>query len=371
MATYASIKECMVLLQLLQTSKGQFSQNNQYCFKRLCERTEIFLSVLKSFQVETEGSIRNDAELKRTLTYLKELLCDIEDFVSKDDNDSLIIARKMVLNEVFRRRKVDKLSLFHTRLHRLRLLLLPTVEVSVEKNREEDLDDFQLDLEAMFEAVMEEVSSLRTNGTQFKCCLQAMKQECSEGQKKILNKLSEVEAMVASNQTISSTVLADIKHVVRVSLSTFMESLKSEFITFQTLFHDTCKAIDALNKSCDISQIEILVEIERDLKSFQACPIDKVSILKDQIGNNNRSLIQKLEEQLAFFNLLTVPSTSAGISSADEEDKEGNHKPIHKQRDPVITTLGNVTHSLYRLYNMSKFYLQTCFILSSGGFYLF
>jgi len=62
----------------------------------------------------------------------------------------------------------------------------------------------------MLETVMEELKGLRTNPAELKRYLQAMKQDCSEGQTEILNKLSEVEA----NVNVRLTDLSDIEQTL-------------------------------------------------------------------------------------------------------------------------------------------------------------
>jgi hypothetical protein len=225
------VKDCLVILESLQTLEEQFSQTSHFCFKRLCERTEIFLPALKSLEVETAFSSKNEAELvglKRSFTSLKQLLSDIQDVVSKDHKENSFSVRNMVVNEDFRSNMAEAIFNFHARIHEFQSELLPTVAVSVEKTRAEDLEDFQLDMEAMLAAVMEEICGLRMNPAEQKRCLQAMKQDCSEGQTEILNKLSEVEAMVDANHDVSLMDLAGIEQAINSDIFAFMASLKSK-----------------------------------------------------------------------------------------------------------------------------------------------
>jgi hypothetical protein len=163
------------------------------------------------------------AGLKSVLQSLKKLLSEIKDFVSQYGQDSsLSIARKMAVNDEFRSKRVEEISSFNVRIHELRCTLLPAVDISVEKNREEDLEDFRLDMEAMLETVIEELKGLRTYPAELKRCLQAMKQNCSEGETEVLNKLSEVEA----NVNVSLMDLSDIEQTLTNQISLFMALLK-------------------------------------------------------------------------------------------------------------------------------------------------
>jgi hypothetical protein len=224
------LKGCLSALQSLLTAKEQFSaEGNQRCAKRLCERTEIFLSALKSLE-DPAIAIEKEAEfpgLKSLLQCLMKLLSEIQDFVSQYGQDSsLSIARKMAVNDEFRSKRVEEISLFNARIHELRSTLLPAVDITVENNLEEDLEDFQLDMEGMLETMMEELRGLRTNPAELKRYLQAMKQDCSQGQTEILNKLPEVEEMVDAN--VSLMDLGGIEETLNNSLSGFIALLKSK-----------------------------------------------------------------------------------------------------------------------------------------------
>jgi hypothetical protein len=233
MAIPLHVKDCLLLLKSLQTLKEQFSQTDQFWFKRLCERTEIFLVALKYPEIETVVSIKNETELavsKNTLESLKKLLSDIHNFVSKDNhNNSFSITQKMIVSEEFRLNRAKAIFLFYGRIHELRSELLPALDVSIDKIREKDLEDFQLDMEAMLGAVMKELDSLRMNTTaELKRCLQAMKQDCSERQTNILNKLLEVESKIVENHLITLIDLAGIEEALHNQLSEFMAFLKSK-----------------------------------------------------------------------------------------------------------------------------------------------
>jgi hypothetical protein len=134
----------------------------------------------------------------------------------------------MAVNDEFRSKRVKEISSFNARIHELRSALLPAVDVSVEKNREEDLEDFRLDMEAMLAAVIQEIMRFRLNKVNLKRCLQAMKQDCSEGQTEVLKKLSLVEAIVDASRNVSLMDLAGIEEVLNNSLSAFIAFLKSE-----------------------------------------------------------------------------------------------------------------------------------------------
>jgi hypothetical protein len=228
MSVSVDAEDCLVLIESLQTLKQHISQAT-FWFKHVCERTKIFLPALKSFSSKHE----NEAELvslKKTLKSLKNLLSDIQDFVSENNHDdnSFSISRKMVVNEEYRLNRAGTTFIFCDRIHEFQLKLLPAVDVSVEKTRAEDLEDFQLDMEAMVETMMEELSGYRMNPSELKRCLQAMKQDCSEGQTEISNKLSEVEAIVDANHDVSLMDLGGIEEVLYNSLYGFMALLKNK-----------------------------------------------------------------------------------------------------------------------------------------------
>jgi hypothetical protein len=128
----------------------------------------------------------------------------------------------MAVNDEFRSKRAQVFSSFNAHIHQLRSTLLPAVNVSFEKNREEDFEDFRLDMKGMLDAVMEELKGLRTNPAELKRYLQEMKQDCSEGQTEILNKLSEVEA----NVNVSLMDLSDIEQTLNNQISLFMALLK-------------------------------------------------------------------------------------------------------------------------------------------------
>ena len=83
-------------------------------------------------------------------------------------------------------------------------------------------------MEAMLAAVMEEICGLRTNPAELKRYFQAMKQDCSTRQTEILNKLSEVEAIVDANHDVSLIDLAGIEQALNNSLSGFIALLRSK-----------------------------------------------------------------------------------------------------------------------------------------------
>jgi hypothetical protein len=182
-------------------------------------------------EVENVSSKNEDerAALKRMLALLKKLLSDIQSFVSEDNHhDSFSFARKMVVNEEFRLNRAKVIFSFHASIHKLRLELLPPADVSVATLHDEDLEDFQRDMEAMLAVVINEVLGWRTKTAEIKLCLQAMKQDCSEGLTEILNKLGEVETKIAQNLTITVEDVASIKDVLNNHLTGFMTLLKSK-----------------------------------------------------------------------------------------------------------------------------------------------
>jgi hypothetical protein len=202
--------------------------------KRLCERTETFLPALKSLEVETVVSSNNEDELaalKRLLTSLKQLLSYIQAFVTEDNNnhDSFSFVRKMVVNEEFRLNRAKLIFSYYSNIHKLRLELLPAVDVSFAKLHEEDMEDFQIDMKAMLAALINEALGLRTNTAELKSCLQEMKQDCSEGLTVMLNELcEEVETKIAKNLNITVKDLADIEEALKNHLSGFMTVFKSK-----------------------------------------------------------------------------------------------------------------------------------------------
>jgi hypothetical protein len=66
------------------------------------------------------------------------------------------------------------------------------------------------------------------NPAELKSYFQAMKQDCSEGHTEILNKLSEVEAMVDANHDVSLIDMGGIEQALNNSLSEFMALLRSK-----------------------------------------------------------------------------------------------------------------------------------------------
>ena len=243
------LNDCLSALQSLLTAKEQFSaEGNQRSVKRLCERTEIFLSALKSLE-DPAVATQKEAEfagLKSVLQSLKKLLSEIQVFVSQyGQESSLSIARKMAVNDEFRSKRAQEISSFNARIHKLRSTLLPAVDESVEKNREEDLEDFRLDMEGMLETVMEELKGLRTNPAELKRYLQEMKQDCSTRQIEILNKLSEVEA----NVNVSLMDLSDIEqtltnHIKKGKSIILMLDNLTLLISFSPFFTSLYSSID-------------------------------------------------------------------------------------------------------------------------------
>jgi hypothetical protein len=222
------LKDCLLALHSLQAATEQLPQRS---FKRLCERTEIFLPTLKSLEDSTVAT-QNDAEfagLKNLLQSFKKLLSEIQDFFALYVQDSsLSITRRMALNNEFRSKRAEEISSFNARILELRSVLLPAVGGSVEKNCEEDLEDLQLDMEESLAAMLEELKGLRTNPAELKRCLQVMKQDCCEGQTEIFNKLSEVEAIFDANHHVSVMDLVGIEQAIYNQLSAFPASLKNK-----------------------------------------------------------------------------------------------------------------------------------------------
>jgi hypothetical protein len=315
----ATVKDCLSLLQSLQTAKEQLSQTNQRSAKRLCERAEIFLSALISWEDPDEAY-----EKEAHFFCLKELLSEIIDFVSQYEHDSSFsIARKMAVNEEFRSKRSKEFSSLNSRIHNLTSILLPS-DVSVEKLREEDLEDFQLEMDAMLEAVVEDVSALRTNSTQLKVYLQALREDCSIGQEDIANKLSDLEKKLAANQKISLADLGAIEQVVHNGVSGFMDSLKSEFNAFKAMLHDTQTTIASLKESSDAANVKLLEEMERKFASFQAISLKEIHVLKTKVGDANQALMQKLEDQFASLNLLSMQRDIEDVKTLLQELKESH-----------------------------------------------
>jgi transcriptional regulator of heat shock response len=86
------LNDCLSALQSLLIAKEQFSEGNR-SVKRLCERTEIFLSALKSLEDPAAATQKEAAfaGLKSLLQSLKKLLSEIQDFVSQYGQDSLCL----------------------------------------------------------------------------------------------------------------------------------------------------------------------------------------------------------------------------------------------------------------------------------------
>jgi hypothetical protein len=336
--------------------------------KRLCERTEIFLSALKSLE-DPAVATQKEAEfagLKSVLQSLKKLLSEIQDFVSQYGQDSsLSIARKMAVNDEFRSKRVREISSFNARIHELRSTLLPAVDVSVEKNREEDLEDFRLDMEAILETMMEELTSTRTNSTKFSICLKEIKDNCSEGQSEILKHLLELENKLLAGKKISVGEVAGIENAVNESMSVFAESLKSEVAEFKKMLEETQMSIVSLKGSCDAANVKFLEEMERKFASFQAISVKVINMLKDKVGDTNQALVQKLEEPFASLNVLSMQKDIQDVKTLLQELKESQPasdarvKTWLQQLEDKVNTSATITKE-----ELSK--LQSHFASSHG-----
>jgi hypothetical protein len=86
------VKDCFDLVELLQSEKQHFSQNNQRrSARRLCERTEIFIKTLEDPDVVGK-QVTELFDLQNVLESLRKLLTEIKEFVSQQYDHKMITA---------------------------------------------------------------------------------------------------------------------------------------------------------------------------------------------------------------------------------------------------------------------------------------
>jgi predicted RNA-binding Zn ribbon-like protein len=115
----------------------------------------------------------------------------------------------MAVNEEFRSKRSKEFSSLNSRIHDLRSVILPT-DVSVEKLREEDLEDFQLEMEEMLEAVVEDKSQ-PANDVRVKTWLQQLEDKVNTSATITEEELSKLQGHFASSH-------GDVMHLLEAKL---------------------------------------------------------------------------------------------------------------------------------------------------------
>jgi DNA-binding ferritin-like protein (Dps family) len=194
----------------------------------------------------------------------------------------------------------------------------------VEEQRAEDLEIMKLDLEAMLEEVIEDLTDHQKGNTaEFKLLLQEMKSQCSEQQVEIVNKLVELERNDSANQKVTSGDITRGLHArVQEDVASFMNSLKNELDAFRDAMKKTRETIALLKEDCDVFHTEMISEIERKFNAFQSVSVREVQSLKEMMDESKVELIHTLQAQFASLNLLSIRRDIKDVKSLLQELKE-------------------------------------------------
>jgi serine/threonine protein kinase len=283
---------------------------SQRSSRRLCERVAPFESPLRDLLQQCEENLIEGSEgLEQDVTILLNLLCELRSYLSEqvEECSRFRCARRVLVNASLRGRTAEDFAAFNQRIQSSLYIWCPDRESDLERQREEDFEDFKLQMELMSQDLMHALSEAqRTGSRELQTLIQELKEDCDGQQVELMERLSAIESKVSANQKVTFRDLGAVEELLSQETERVLTAMREELNDFQSALQETRMLLLQLQESVGESQREIVREIEERLATQTAVTALEMESLKQALGEDKREILHALENKMSALNLLEI-----------------------------------------------------------------